>query len=148
MNRFLLTFFCFAVASFLKVSATDHAHDYATMYENTNKDSKIHKVSTAALSSGDILDEREIEKVALSGDYVAQYLLAQLAGSRARSVYNGERAAFLREKAMFLLISAIKGGYWKSIDEVNEVLSTQLSEQTCENFSSLQSLADLIYKDL
>lgn len=148
MNCFLVTFFCLGIVSFLNVGATDYTYDYATMYENTTKDSEIHKISTAALSSGDILDEREIEKVALSGDYVAQYLLAQLAGSRARSTYNGERAAFLKKKAVFLLISAIRGGYWKSVDEVNGVLPTKLDEQTGNDFPSLQQLVDRIYKDL
>ena len=148
MNRFLVTFFCLGIMSFLKVGATDYTYDYAVMYKNTTKNSEIHKISTAALSSGDILDEREIEKVAFSGDYVAQYLLAQLAGSRARSAYNGERAAFLKKKAFFLLISAIKGGYWKSVDEVNGVLQTKLDEQKTNDFLSLQQLVDLIYKDL
>lgn len=96
MDRFLLTFFCFGIVSFLNVGATDHIHDYVTMHESTSKSSEIHKISTAALSSGDILDEREIEKVAHSKNYVSQS-----AGSRARSVYNEERTAFLKEKAVF-----------------------------------------------
>ena len=148
MKNFLRFIFCFFVVNAFGVEAMDWVYDYNSMYRNTCKESKVQEISTIALSAGEITDESEIREAAFSGDYVAQYLLAQQAGGKARSVKNGEQRALLKEKAIFLSISAIRGGYWKSIEEINSILPKKLNVSEYEDFSAIQRLVDLIYKDL
>lgn len=136
------------LVSFLGVDAMSSMYDYDTMYQNTSRTSKVHEISTVALSSGEISDELLVKEAAFLGDYVAQYLLAQQAGGQARSASNGERTALLKKKAIFLSISAIRGGYWKSIDEINSVLSPELNASEYGDCSAIQKLVDLIYKNL
>lgn len=148
MKNFLRFIFCFFIVNAFGIEAMDRGYDYNSMYRNTSRESRVQEISTIALSAGEITDEAEIRDAALSGDYVAQYLLAQQAGGKARSVRNGEQRALLREKAIFLSISAIQGGYWKSIEEINSVLPRELDVSEYGDFSAIQRLVDLIYKDL
>lgn len=80
-----------------------------------------------SLSSGEITDRKAIISAANSGDYVAQYVISLKDGGDARK-FNGERTALLKEKALLLLLSAIKGNYQKSKDELKEVAKLEMQD--------------------
>lgn len=147
MNFVLRVFFCGAIVCSLRVEAME-TYDYNQMYRATFENSPVKSVSATSLSSGSITDETAVENAALSGDYVAQYLMAQKAGGEARSVYNDTRDSLLKKKAILLAISAIRGKYWKSLAEINSVMSSELDVSKYTDFGAVESLARSIYKDL
>lgn len=146
MKRFLKIVCCFGILNAFGADAM--VDDYEVMYQNTSESSTVQKISTIALSSGEVPDEKAMRKVASSGDYVAQYLLAQQAGLKARFAHNGEKDALLKEKALFLSISAIHGRYWKSVEEINGILPTQLNPANYPDFLAVQRLVESIYREL
>lgn len=94
MKFFLICVFSLIIVSIFGTDAMNYLDDYNRMYNNTSQKSKVSGVSTAALSAGEMMDEAKIRNVALCRDYIAQYLLAQQAGEKSRSAYNGEKKLF------------------------------------------------------
>jgi hypothetical protein len=139
---------CVGILLMSGANAMDHTEDYNFIYQNTNKGSKIQEISLGYMSSGETIDLPEITEAAYGGDYVAQYLLAQYLGGQARGVHNGEREVLLRKKATLLLISAVKGDYWKSKDEINFALPDSMDLKNCNDWPVIQQFAEKIYRSL
>lgn len=116
--------------------------NFEKIFTSTSPSTKIMEVSMQSLSSGEITDRNALLSAANSGDYVAQYVISLKDGSDSRQKFNGERTALLKEKALLLLLSAIKGNYWKSKDELKEVAEIDVST-TDYSASSLTNLVEL-----
>jgi hypothetical protein len=129
-----ITFYC-SVGSSVGLAPLD----FGAMFTSTTALGKTMEVSTQSLNSGEIVDDTSIVSAANSGDFVAQYVISLKNGGDARHKFNGERTALLKEKALLLLISAIKGNYWRSKDELKEVAGVDV---TTGGYSEI-SLIDL-----
>lgn len=76
--------------------------------------------------------EKSLIENANSGNYFAQYYLAEYYGALAKEKQNGEKFALEKMKAILLLVSAVKGRFWRSIDELKFALNGSTEKQLVE----------------
>lgn len=114
--------------------------DETSLYTETVK-SVINDTSTVLpleIQSG-------LVKEANTGNYLAQYYLAEYYGALAKDKQNGEKFVLEKQKAILLLVSAIKAGFWRSIDELKFALNgetqTQLDVLKNGNIPDIENLA-------
>ena len=121
------------------------AIDLCNMFKNTkvldNEDTLYTQAVKAAISS-DTCDSAIIQKIenllienANSGNYFAQYYLAQYYGALAKEKQNDEKFALEEMKAILLIVSGVKGNFWRSIEELRFALNG-IAEKQLENIKN------------
>ena len=116
--------------------------DLGNMFENTrvldNEDTLYTPAVKAAISSYSVAisNIQEIENSLIenanNGNYFAQYYLAEYYGALAKEKQNGEKFALEKMKAILLLVSAVKGSFWRSIEELKFALNGSTEKQLAE----------------
>jgi hypothetical protein len=79
--------------------------------------------SSYAYGGSATVNWNEVKLSAECGDPVSQYCIGCYLWNKAPSLFNGERKRCYEVGAMFLLVSAFRGDFWKSREEVSSILN-------------------------
>lgn len=115
---------------------------YEDMCDNAEIISVMSDESGSSIHRG---NEEKLLELGMSGNYLAQYYLAEYYGACAKSKTNGERLDLYKKKALLLLISGVGYKFWRSLEEIQfasrgrfEIIPDKIREMS---FNAVEKLA-------